>query len=299
MTERLLPYRTLGRQETEVAIQLTLSLAGGLATLWIYPDVALLGALGTYAGSALLNAAWVRVSGFERVTATEQHRRHIAERVKRSVWIQALNEGATWGALAGIVSFFSFPPASYVLLPWMIGGGLLVGTFIGLYLAVDARRESIRPGGSISNVTFAESLARHVAGYAMGLAAALAVAAIIENQTLAVAAILASFFIAKFLLDILLSADSSPYQESKEAPTWSQLLLALPFGAIWWGLPFGILAQLVLQTVRPSASLSSRLWLFGEVLILSGVVAMLLASMAVLMGLVPRNAADPNGEVRH
>jgi hypothetical protein len=87
---------------------------------------------------------------------------------------------------------------------------------------------------------------------------------------------------------MLLAGGGSLFPELDERPKWYHFRLAFPLGAIWWGLPFGALVVLVALTVSPDASLPLLLWVFGGMLLATGVAASAATLMSVLMGLVPR-----------
>jgi hypothetical protein len=286
MSDRLLPYRSLARQETEVSAQIMVAVLGGLATQRYAPEFALFGALVAFFAANLLYSFWTNIAGFERVTSGEQHRRHTLERAQRPIWVQAVNEGAIIGALIVVCGLFGLVPDHYHALPLIVAGAFLAGAFLGLYLAIDARRSV--EGTPCQRLSFAESTGRHLAGYAMGLAGALAAATFIDNPSLAIATMLAAFLSTKFAVDMLLAAGVPPCIETEAPIKWYHFLIAFPAGAIWWGIPFGVLGVLVTLAVAPDASSTLLFSVFSGALLTTGFMAAFATVMAVLMGLYPR-----------
>jgi hypothetical protein len=299
VSERLIPYRTVQRQETEVSVQLIVAAVGGVVTLRYFPSFAVFGAIATYLVAALLYVSWTRVARFERVTVEEQLRRHALELAQRPIWVQAVNEGASIGTVVSGSALLCLVPEHYAALPPIVISSFLAGAFLGLYLAIDARRDATKSGISRAPLSFAESIGRHVSGYAMGLAGALAVATAIDDPSFAVVAMLVAFLSAKFATDMLLAGGASPFPDSDERLRWYHFLLALPFGAIWWGLPFGVLGVLVTFTVNPDASSPLLLRVFVGVLVATGVGATISTIMAILMALVRRSDEGVRPVVTH
>lgn len=285
MSERLVPFRSLRRHETEQALLSLVAIAGGITERLLYDQTfALLGMVASYVAAALLLGVWVRRSGLELVTREEERRRHTGERANAPVWVEAINVGASTGTTITAISLVGLFPAFSRYFLALAGASFLVGAAGGMYLAIEARR-------AVANkpppeMTRAESTLRHILGYVVGLASGLAAGSALQDRTLATAAVFVAFLAAKLATDLVFPGPSDVTPVAGPRPKSWQLLVALPYGMIRWGLPWGCLASLLTITAAPDTSAQGLLVVFAAVAALSGLAATIATLTAHLMGLV-------------
>lgn len=91
---------------------------------------------------------------------------------------------------------------------------------------------------------------RHYAGYASGLTLALVAATLLKGQPLAVATVFIAFAIGKIASDAIVPPVI--YRTSPKSPrSILAFAWALVFAVPWWGIPFGALATLAVETAAP------------------------------------------------
>ena len=292
MKQRLVPYKSEGRKYTEATIATIVFGAVGFPMRLFHEEwIALLAALIALYATFWFAAWWARRSGQEMITPAEATRRQLLESAKTPIGVQSLEFGANLATANGICTFLVIDIQQAYLPLIVVVASFFVGTILGLYSAIDARRyvRSVQSSGpELKEVAISqtESTMRHYLGYAVGLSASMIVADVFEDRGVAAAAMFASFFLAKFAVDIAHSGSQYPRFEAVSF-RYGDALLAIPFGIVWWGLPFGILAVSIAKTLYPDLSMDRHLVLFSFVLGITGLLPAMMAAMAKLMNLLP------------
>jgi hypothetical protein len=205
-----------------------------------------------YAGAAV----WARYQNLELVPYPETLRRYFDDRSARSPVDSGSRTALFLGSFFLIAGLMIMPIKIWPALVPVVGFSLFFGFVAGTYSALYARRwrESTQNPGAVHAVSSAERSGRHYFGYALGLAAAYALAAYLETNAIAAIAIIVAFVAGKFVGDLLLP--QPPYNFALPLRVGAlDPLRYLIFGAMRWGVPLAALCFLVTRTLVPNATL--------------------------------------------
>lgn len=246
MTQRLIPHRSERRQGIEATIATIVFGAVGFSVRWFFEEwIAFIAALIAMYATFWFSTWWAQKSGQEMITPAEASKRQLQERAETPILVQSFEDGAGLATSTGIATLlvvdFQYPELLLVLMM----AAFFVGAISGLYSAIDARRyvgsaRSSSPNSEEPTISTAEGWMRHYLGYVVGLSVGILVAQQIENRELAATAMFATFFIAKFAVDISYTSLEFPRFGLLEIRP-IDFLLAIPIGMVRWGLPLGIL----------------------------------------------------------
>lgn len=288
---RLVPYRSLTQIQNSAAFG---SVAYVLVGLPVRIEFEVLsGALAGLAAMALTHVVMTslaRHGGAELVTPQESKRRLSQERAARTLWGHSLETaiGFAMGTTAGFLVVVD--PVFWQIVPVATLAALLVGLFAGAYSWIDARRDtSATPKvEDLQPVSMLQAAMRHYLGYTGGLAAGLCAATLFDDRTIATVSLFIAFLLVKFAIDTALPREAQP--KLKRLGIMQRIgyvLVAIPFGVVWWGLPLATLAVAMAHTYLPGLDHTSLWKVFATVSLSSGLLASFAFVATLLMNLVP------------
>jgi hypothetical protein len=237
----------------------------------------------------IILSAFARRDVSRLVPAQEARLRLSQERAQRPIWRNALETGAGMATGTAAVFMVQVDAAARPFLPAAIGAGFFIGLLLGTHNSIAARRSnSPQLGEPQLPLSMPQAAVRHYLGYVCGLAAGLVAASLVEDRILASISIFSAFLVVKFLVDVSLPSEAKPKLKPLGAlQRVGYVLIAIPFGIVWWGIPIAALAVLIAHTYFPVTA-PIFLWkVFATISLSAGILSSFAMIGTLLLRLVP------------
>ena len=294
MRERRVPYRSFSYSQME-SNALFLMYCVVLFVIRFVFDRSILETLAALLFTVLvftpLANAWARWRGREMISSSEAYLRFFRELSELPlVSVLAYHVLINLQFVAAAV-IFMIPMVSWLKIAPIAGcAAIIIGVLHGLWHVSFARRAlkmgDAPEGGQQASLSNAEIWRRHYVGHVSGLAAGLGASSAFDKPLLATVALVVAFFVVKPAVNKLLPVCINL---SFELPPFRirEIFMNFVSGALWWGVPYGLLAIIAIHNYAPQARLDRLAAGYAGFVLMGGVLMTFVASFNRLSAWTP------------